>query len=92
MIKIKFYSFKCNIPYLNIFLNRILVDLDGDSGDFSGDSGDSGGDSGDSGDSAVIPVIPGNRVTPLKWVIQIFVVRTVSYVAMGADILQICSK
>ena len=42
----------------------ILVDLDGDSGDFSGDSGDSGGDSGDSGDSAVIPVIPGNRVTP----------------------------
>ena len=61
MIKIKFYSFKCNIPYLNIFLNRILVDLDGDSGDFSGDSG---GDSGDSGDSAVIPVIPGNRVTP----------------------------
>ena len=60
MIKIKFYSFKCNIPYLNIFLNRILVDLDGDSGDFSGDSG---GDSGDSGDSAVIPVIPGNRVT-----------------------------
>ena len=41
--------------------NRILVDLDGDSGDFSGDSG---GDSGDSGDSAVIPVIPGNRVTP----------------------------
>ena len=63
MIKIKFYSFKCNIPYLNIFLNRILVDLDGDSGDFSGDSGDSGGDS---GDSAVIPVIPGNRVTPQR--------------------------
>ena len=60
MIKIKFYSFKCNIPYLNIFLNRILVDLEGDSGDFSGDSGDSGGDSGDSA------VIPGNRVTPEK--------------------------
>ena len=50
-IKIKFYSFKCNIPYLNIFLNRILVDLDGDSGDFSGDSGGDSGDSGDSGES-----------------------------------------
>ena len=61
MIKIKFYSFKCNIPYLNIFLYQI----DGDSGDFSGDSGDSGGDS---GDSAAIPVIPGNRVARLACV------------------------